>query len=63
MRVHHFFVHEISSLPHFTRKHAPGSQDAKVLQQHLIKADIFIQSAPNKSKKSKAAVREHAQMG
>lgn len=41
----------------------PGLQDAKVLLQHLIKADIFIQSVLNKSERTKAAVREHAQVG
>lgn len=47
----------------YEREHASGLLNTKVLLQHLIKADIFIQSVLNKSEQCTAAVRECAQMG
>lgn len=61
--MHHICALNISLLPLFTRKYASGVRDTKVLLQHRIKADIFIQSVLNKREQSKAAVGEHAQMG
>lgn len=56
-------LHPLSLSPLFMRALASGLQNTKVLLQHLIKADIFIQSVLNKSEQRTAAVGECAQSG